>query len=249
MIDAINPGNPSQENAKKMEDLNKKKTDILERLEANKNGDCPICMIPFDDETTSTICNHCFKCFHSECITGWLSTHPSCPNCRAVVQFKNLLYIPKKKNEDDDYKEDEDEDEDEEEVEEDVEEVLYNNRAEAFTSLIKHINKPENRVLVFAGYDAVQKQAIIDLEIQKVKYASVKGGVDTRAKKLQSFKKGEVNFLVLDSREDSAGIDLPETTHIIIYHEMPEHFENQIIGRGQRIGRNGSLVVYNLTEE
>ncbi len=260
IIRADDPDNPSIENQKRIEELVNKRTDILQRLDENKTSDCVICYGPFDDDSNTTICNHCFKYFHSECITEWFGKHQNCPNCRSQVAFNKLLYIPKKKQEDDDYKEGDDEgDEDKEGGEggeqENDEKIdmergrIYESRADAFRYLIMSLNKPRNRVLVFTGYDGVHSRALNEIKKEKISHASLKGGVNTRHKKLEQFKSGEINFLILDSREDSAGIDLPETTHIIIYHDMPENYENQIIGRGHRIGRQNSLIVYNIREE
>ena len=49
-----------------------------------------------------------------------------------------------------------------------------------------------------------------------------------------------------NSKFNSAGINLTETTDIILYHEMTISTQNQIIGRAQRIGRKDPLHIHHL---
>ena len=50
---------------------------------------------------------------------------------------------------------------------------------------------------------------------------------------------------MMDSSHYGMGLNLQMTTHIIIYHRMTKELEQQIIGRGHRLGRTKPLsVVY-----
>lgn len=65
------------------------------------------------------------------------------------------------------------------------------------------------------------------------------------AKLLDRYKKRNVNILLLNARSHSAGLNLENTTDIIIYHEMTPEMETQIIGRANRLGRTiGPLNVW-----
>jgi SNF2 family DNA or RNA helicase len=74
----------------------------------------------------------------------------------------------------------------------------------------------------------------------------MKGNIKNREKNLELFKNGEVPVIFLNSNSDSAGLNLTESTDIILYHQMPDTTENQIIGRANRVGRNVSLSVHHL---
>ena len=74
----------------------------------------------------------------------------------------------------------------------------------------------------------------------------MKGNIKNREKNLDLFKTGEVPVIFLNSNSDSAGLNLTEATDIILYHQMTDTTENQIIGRANRVGRKVSLYVHHL---
>ena len=84
------------------------------------------------------------------------------------------------------------------------------------------------------------------LEDNRIIFKEIKGSVETRQKSINSFKNGNVQVIFLNSRYYGAGINLEETTDIIIYHSMSESSQSQIIGRANRIGRETSLKVHHL---
>jgi SNF2 family DNA or RNA helicase len=67
-----------------------------------------------------------------------------------------------------------------------------------------------------------------------------------RKKQLEKFQNGDATVAFLNSRTDSSGINMQETTDIILYHKMDENITKQIIGRANRIGRKNSLRVHYL---
>ena len=60
------------------------------------------------------------------------------------------------------------------------------------------------------------------------------------------FKDGKVPVIFLNSNIECAGLNLQETTDIILYHKMNTDIESQILGRANRIGRKISLNVHHL---
>ena len=66
-------------------------------------------------------------------------------------------------------------------------------------------------------------------------------------KSLENYRNGSVNILLLTTIQYSAGIDLINTTDIILYHDMTEHIKTQIIGRANRIGRKIPLMIHHLS--
>ena len=77
-------------------------------------------------------------------------------------------------------------------------------------------------------------------------FVEIKGHISTIEKNLDYFKTGKIQVLFLNSNTNAAGINLQETTDIILYHKMPINNENQIIGRANRIGREIDLNVHHL---
>jgi SNF2 family DNA or RNA helicase len=84
------------------------------------------------------------------------------------------------------------------------------------------------------------------LTVHDISFIEVKGGVDERKKNIKSFKSGNIQVIFLNSRFNGAGINLQESSDIIVYHRMDNSTLNQIIGRANRIGRIESLNVHHL---
>ena len=84
------------------------------------------------------------------------------------------------------------------------------------------------------------------LDTNNIKFIILKGDTTNRTKIIDDYKKGVVNVIFLNSSIDSAGINLPETTDIILYHEMNSITKNQIIARAERIGRTEDLTIHQL---
>ena len=51
---------------------------------------------------------------------------------------------------------------------------------------------------------------------------------------------------MLNAKHYGSGLNLQMTTNIVIYHKMTPELENQVIGRGQRVGRTCSLQITHL---
>ena len=63
------------------------------------------------------------------------------------------------------------------------------------------------------------------------------------------YKNGDLDILLLNSEFCASGINLENSTDIVIYHAMNKDKTTQVIGRGQRPGRNGVLNVWKLCHE
>ena len=77
----------------------------------------------------------------------------------------------------------------------------------------------------------------------------LEGGSKKRANILETYKNGNINVLFLTSESDSAGINLEETTDIILYHSLYKTTKDQIIARAKRIGSRSKLTVHELIVE
>lgn len=50
--------------------------------------DCPICLSNITSDVMTTTCGHSF---HNECINGWKTESPSCPVCRSILPYSQVL--------------------------------------------------------------------------------------------------------------------------------------------------------------
>ena len=73
------------------------------------------------------------------------------------------------------------------------------------------------------------------------KLCVLSGFQTSRAASLESFKaEGRRAVLFASAMTDCSGIDLPNTTDIILWHKLPPATEQQVIGRSRRVSTSSS---------
>ena len=77
----------------------------------------------------------------------------------------------------------------------------------------------------------------------------VKGSISHITSLLGKFNNGEITNLFLNAKYCGSGLNLEKTDIVIIMHKMSQDNIKQVIGRAQRIGRQGQLEVYFLYAE
>lgn len=212
---------------KKEKDRVEKQIEELEnRFKNALNGNCTICLNRLEKPVMLSCCQNIFC---GECILSWLDKKNSCPLCRAKAHRDNIIYI---KNNTDKEKSDE------------CKKDTKMSKQDKVIDLIQ--NKKDGKFIIFSSYDETFCTIRYVLEEHNISYAEVQGTVNTRSKKINSFKEGETQVIFLNSKNNGAGINLQEASDIILYHEMDENVVTQIIGRANRIGRKNKLYVHHL---
>lgn len=111
-------------------------------------------------------------------------------------------------------------------------------------------SNPPRKVLVYCEKESLVIELSRILDSYNIWNLTLNGSSPVRMEKISKFKRADTDiFLVCNSIQNSAGICLPETTDIIVYHELSEKYDVQILGRGQRIGRTCSLYVHRILIE
>ena len=80
----------------------------------------------------------------------------------------------------------------------------------------------------------------------KISNAHIKGSIKTREINLERYRNGNIQVIFLNASYNGSGLNLQETTDIILFHEMPTNNLSQILGRANRIGRKIPLNVHHL---
>ena len=78
---------------------------------------------------------------------------------------------------------------------------------------------------------------------------AVKGSISHITNLLGKFNSGEIPCLFLNAKYCGSGLNLEKTDIVIIMHKMTQDNIKQVIGRAQRIGRQGQLEVFFLYAE
>ena len=117
--------------------------------------------------------------------------------------------------------------------------------------IIDIINKkPTGKFIIFSEFSNTYDNVIEALKSTGLKYSEVKGTTVAKNNILEKFRNGDLNIIFLNGRSDGAGINLPQTTDIILYHKATSTaLETQLIGRALRLGRTSDLKVHRLMYE
>ena len=82
-----------------------------------------------------------------------------------------------------------------------------------------------------------------------IKYNRLLGSGGRIRNIINDYKNNKVNILLLNAKYYGSGLNLQMTSDIIIYHRMNRELEEQLIGRGQRLGRTSQLKIHYLCYE
>lgn len=239
-------------------ELKKKIACIEERIKTVES--CPICYDDFNNPAITPCCSNKF-CF--DCITMVLNSKPQCPLCKAELNIKNMMFISnkskeeiKKANEENikaKIKRKEQEDKNKVKTYDSKLELLreyainyskYENMDRIFE--LNH-NNPKKKYLIFTEYESTLNDKITYmLDKWGLKYGRIKGSGIIISNLVEQYKTGDINTLLINSKYFGSGMNLENTTDIIIIHKMQADVEMQVIGRAQRFGRVGNLRVWKL---
>lgn len=117
------------------------------------------------------------------------------------------------------------------------------------SSTVVSLSEPSKKVLIYCSYANLVASLNQHLEDNNFWSFPLEGSSSARMEKISKFKAADTDiYLVCNSIQNSAGIHLPETTDIIIFHELEDKYDTQVIGRAQRIGRKTSLHIHRIED-
>ena len=213
-------------------ELRKEKLDIKiktlkERIQQLKTriSECNIDPVTMEDIDNPVVTECCKQLFNESTIKELYKLNPNvqCPMCRQpLTVIKVIESIPILS----------------------ITPSSHLTRLENFRNVVSTIYEKtglNTKLLIFSEYNKTFE--LIDDVLSKFPMLYTKYISD--ASILEKYKKHKINILLLNARSHSAGLNLENTTDIIIYHEMTEDMETQIIGRANRLGRTtGPLNVW-----
>jgi SNF2 family DNA or RNA helicase len=197
-----------------------------------KNDICVICLNVFEKKSITNCCKNSF-CF--ACICKWINTNPTCPVCKNSLSILNDLYVI-------------DNDTISDECIQEIPQKL--DKHAQFRILIRQIYERNcnSKVLVFSEYDNSFYKIDKILNDEQLSYAYVKGvGINTIINKYKT--SNETNILLVNSKSFGSGLNLENTTDVILFHKFDSQIEKQVIGRAQRPGRDSILNIHYLLYE
>jgi SNF2 family DNA or RNA helicase len=207
---------------------------------------CIICYSDYENRCISKCCKNSF-CFG--CINKWLNVSHACPMCKTTVTIQEDYFVVKSREELNDLKLD----------------THYTEGITVMTTIpgddarTKQLNKFDNlerlvsnrksysKFLIFSDFEHSFSAMYPYLEKSGLKYAHIKGnGV---ANIVDKYKNGDIDALLINSKNFGSGLNLENTTDVILFHKFEDQLEKQVIGRAQRPGRKTPLNVWYFVNE
>ena len=215
---------------KKIDDIDKKIAMITSRI--HDNDVCSICYDDIENKTITKCCQNpfCFKCIHI-----WLSKRAVCPLCKERLTGTDMYVISEQAGTSKVI---------EEEV---VDENEFNEKwekAKNFDILLK--TKKGAKMLVFSNYDSTFTSIIPVLQRNGVRYDFIKGNGAQINAIVNRYVGDQLDVLLVNARYYATGMNLENTSDIVMFHKFETQMEQQVIGRAHRFGRTEPLHVHYL---
>lgn len=214
--------------------LESKISNLRERIE--QSSMCPVCCDEIDNTTITRCCNNSF-CF--ECITKSIDMMKSCPVCRAKINQDDLIVMTDSGGgtKDDD---------------ECNEEKKRVDKSDAFGNIVKKNIEWTNETGVVCKYLVYSESYHTFYEVREtllnnsISSCVIKGSIGAISNNISKYRENsnELQALMVNSKYAASGMNLENTTDVVIWHTMSKAKITQIIGRAQRPGRTMPLRVH-----
>jgi hypothetical protein len=225
-------------------ELNTRIEGIKERVRSTNT-----CCICYDDIKMKTLTNCCSNAFCFECLTRWLARNSSCPLCKSALINSDLVTLQS-----------------DHEHDTPGTSVRDNDQQKDKMANLKHIlttklDPDVCKVLVFSSYDMSLHHITSSLSsddnaiLGKYRFKCLRGNEAQVQATVKSYRRvasegtDRLNMLFVNARNFGSGINLENTTDIIMFHKLDSELEKQVIGRAQRMGRVAPLNVWYLLHE
>ena len=216
---------------KKIDDIKNKINLITERI--HSSDVCSICYDDIDNKTITKCCQNsfCFKCIHI-----WLSKKAMCPLCKERMLSTDVFVIAQ------------DAPSTSAVVEEIIDENEFNEKFDKWKnfSILMKKKKGSSKMLIFSNYDSTFMNVVPVLNELGIRFDFVKGNANTVNAIVNRYKGTELDVLLVNTRYYATGMNLDNTTDIVMFHKFDDCSSQQIIGRAQRFGRTMPLNVHYL---
>jgi SNF2 family DNA or RNA helicase len=108
-------------------------------------------------------------------------------------------------------------------------------------------NLRENaKVLIFSSFESSFTNIVDILDRMNWTWSFLKGNGFHIQATIQRYKGDEVKVLLINTQNYGQGMNLENTTDLILFHKFDTEVEKQVIGRAQRYGRHQPLHVHYL---
>jgi hypothetical protein len=258
-LGSLTPEDGGDENQAEINRLHRRAAELQDKIRnitdrVLSGNSCTIC---FDDVVQKTVVQCCSNTFCFRCISVWISRRPICPLCKQPLDQDKLLVVQEGAEEEEAAAAAQDHahlaaSSSEPSVGNSaVLSATYSRRHDKIHNLeiIMRDRQPGSKFLLFASFETSLVQITSVLHRLNVSHAFLKGNGNQINCMIESYKHGSLDALLINARNYGSGLNLENTSDIIMFHKFDNEVENQVIGRAQRFGRHTPLRVWYLLHD
>ena len=237
---------------KKIQETREKIKSIEERI---KGVEC--CDICFDDINNPAVTGCCQNVFCFSCLAIAISGKNICPKCRDSLTLDKIMIIKDKEVVEEEKKKTKEKTKTAAQALREIMDEAQNN--DKYTNLdkiieykMKYFPKEKRKILIFSEHEGSFNAKMVGvLDKHGIVFSRIKGTSASINKTLREYRSEpgadrQIDALLINSRFFGAGLNLQNSSDIIILHRQGADILNQIIGRAQRLGRTDSLHIWKL---
>jgi len=118
-------------------------------------------------------------------------------------------------------------------------------------STLNHIQQHETnpRILLFSDFSETFDKIKATITECGLVYGVLEGKPKEIEKTIKDYGKGDINVLLMNAKNYGAGLNLQMTSHLIMFHRMPDNRETQVIARALRFGQEKHVKIIYLINE
>lgn len=224
--------------------LRRKRDDVRARIDCirarvRESDKCYIC---YDDVANKTVVPCCSNAFCFRCINTWIVRNPTCPLCKSTLGSNSLLVV------DEETPSASETTTNTEGLEDGLPDGVSprNDKLTNLGAVLRDVKSRRGKVLVFSSFGNVFgniEQIVRGLDMQ---YAYLKGNHHQVDATVRDYKHGSLDVLLVNTHNYGSGMNLENTTDIVMFHKFENELEKQVVGRAQRLGRCESLRLWYL---
>jgi hypothetical protein len=188
---------------------------------AIKNNCCNICL---DVVINPIIEPSCQQAFCSKCILQWLNVKLSCPLCRSSVKPENLIYVKNPKN------------------------MTPIQQTQTKLDAILSIVSNSTKCIIYSSNDNLYQEIISHLHSNSILSKEIKGNYKSKTNVIEAYTKGSLNVILFNTMFLSIGVNLQETTDLIICDGVDKNVTHQLTNKITRTGQQNYLNIHQLSE-
>lgn len=223
-----------------IDDVRRRMASIRERIRTSEQ--CGICLDAIANKCIVPCCSNAF-CF--ECISRWLTTGRTqvCPMCKQALGMSTLMVV------DDAAAPSAAATEGTSAAPAPGTLVSPDNDKYGNLEAILRTRQPGSKFLIFSSYDYSLTKVEPILDRLRITHSTLKGNHAVINSTVNRYKAGDVDVLLINARQYGSGLNLENTTDLVMFHNLDTEISKQVIGRAQRLGRTQPLRTWYLLFE